>query len=55
MAGTYGRFFYIVTVMHIKDLGLHSDFLLGTLRFYPCLELLNKAMMHQVKKLHLVV
>ena len=45
MAGAHGGFFFfIVTMMHIKNLGLHSDFLLWTLRFYLCLELLNTTM-----------
>ena len=42
--------FFIVTMMHIKNLDLHSGFLLPALQFYPCLELLNKTMMHQKKK-----
>ena len=49
MADAHGRFFFIVTMMHIKNLGLHSNVLLWTLRFYPCLELLNRTVMHQGK------
>ena len=37
----YGRcirkIFFFVSMMHIKNLGLHSDFLHQTLRFYPIL------------------
>ena len=36
--------------MDIKNLGMHSHFFLRTFRFYPSLELLNRAMMHQEKK-----
>ena len=46
MAGAHGRFFFFITMMRIRNLGLYSDFLLRTLRFYPCLELLNRTMMH---------
>ena len=52
----YGRctqkIFFFVTMIHIKTLGLHSDFLLRTVRFYSCLEVLNRTMIHSGEKLH---
>ena len=49
MTGAHGRFIFIVTMMQIKNLGLHSDFSIRKLWFNPRLEFLNRTMMHQGK------
>ena len=46
MAGAHGRIFFFISMMRIKNLGLDSDFLLRTLRFYPYIKSLNSTMMH---------
>ena len=53
MAVAHGTFFHRYNDGY-QNLGMHSDFFFWTFRFYPSLELLNRAMMHQEKKLHLV-